>query len=151
MSFDTLENTMKLWWNNQYNHHTMFYNTYMDTFRLLQTRNGVKIFPNIVTKLITNVVNECERIDDFDRVKSYIYILINMFAPFYEETVTVIYQHPKIQHIGEDIMLNKKAEWITFNKQRQQNGLEPLATFPTQQDYDELAKNDRRSGSESAM
>lgn len=151
-SFPKLRKFVKLWISRQQQQNTWL-EIYSETFELLKLIDGVSAFTKIISGCITDLVNNCQRIEDFESVKRCIHILID-FGIYYEDIIAYDDKHesrkkyPKIQHIGEDIMLNKKAEWITFNNQRRQLGLEPLATFPTQKDIDDMAKYDQRSGSE---
>lgn len=111
MSFQTLENTLQLWWNKQYNHKDMFHNTYIDTYTLLRrTTQGMQLFPIAATKWITDVANKCNKLKELKRVQEFVNLII-AFAPYYEHT-SVLYGQPTIQSIGEEIIKKREQEIV---------------------------------------
>lgn len=143
-------------WRNQNHTNQELSNVLLEMYYMsytIKSAGTVTDFRKTVTTCITDIVNECQKIEDFENVKRFVHIIKilsdDYTRSFLKSTSKYMqYKYTNVWHIGEDIMLNKKAEWITFNKKRQQFGLEPLARFPRQKDYDSLAKYDQCSSSD---
>lgn len=145
-TINKLQNYVKSIISNQQPQNT-FHDVYAETFNLI--KSNIDLFYNIITKFITDIVNDCHKIEDFENIRRYIDI-IDAFSGCYNAFTYYDKKYSKIKDIGDDIMLNKKAEWITFNEKRRQIGLAPLTTFPTKNDYNRLTKYDQHSTSETS-